>query len=290
LQIVQLNEESGNLEPVATAEHSFPATKVMFLPEEDEESRLKGDLFASTGTALHVWKLEDKEVKLVTSLRSETSQAPLTAFDWSVWQKHKMGVSAVDTTIAIWNVEREKMESRLIAHDKAVYDFVFLQSSNLFASVGADGSMRVFDMRNLERCTVVYQAESSSALLRLSENKFSLNQFAAIATDTPGVILLDIRRPNHPLAMLTTQDTGCVNHITWAPHSRHHILCGTEDGEGLIWDVQKVRSREAETAENTTPKPYAYQCTSEVFQVQWPRAMPDYVALSMATKLEVLRV
>eukprot|EP00971_Amphidinium_carterae_P316747 6296311-Amphidinium_carterae.1 len=39
LQIVQLNEESGSLELVTMAEHSFPATKVMFLPEEvDDEN------------------------------------------------------------------------------------------------------------------------------------------------------------------------------------------------------------------------------------------------------------
>jgi len=35
----------------------------------------------------------------------------------------------------------------LIAHDKEVYDMAFARGTDVFASVGADGSVRVFDLR-----------------------------------------------------------------------------------------------------------------------------------------------
>mmetsp|Transcript_20103 Transcript_20103/g.46227 ORF Transcript_20103/g.46227 Transcript_20103/m.46227 type:complete len:340 (-) Transcript_20103:72-1091(-) len=293
LQIVQLNEETGNLEEVSTVEHSFPATKVMFLPEETPQSRMSGDLLASTGTALYVWRMEENQVKMVTKLQNTRSQqAPLTAFDWSVAHNNKVGVSSVDTTCTIWDLERERIETQLIAHDKAVYDIAFLQRENLFASVGADGSVRVFDQRNLDHSTIVYEAQPPAQLLRLSWNKINPNHIATIATDTPGVILIDIRRPSMPLATLSTQDTGCVNHLAWAPHSRNHLLCGTDDGQGLIWDVKEVSFSRSETQDSSLPRPalYSYQCASEVFQVQWPSSQPDYVALGSTSKLEVLRV
>jgi WD repeat-containing protein 68 len=39
------------------------------------------------------------------------------------------------------------VKTQLIAHDKEVYDMGFTQGTNGFASVGADGSVRMFDLR-----------------------------------------------------------------------------------------------------------------------------------------------
>ena len=53
------------------------------------------------------------------------SVAPLTGFDWNVHDKKKLGTASIDTTCTIWNSERGKIETQLIAHDKAVYDMQF---------------------------------------------------------------------------------------------------------------------------------------------------------------------
>lgn len=37
--------------------------------------------------------------------------------------------------------------TQLIAHDKGVFDIAFAKGENLFASVGEDGSVRMFDLR-----------------------------------------------------------------------------------------------------------------------------------------------
>ena len=56
------------------------------------------------------------------------------------------------------------METQLIAHDKAVYDIAFAAVGNtdhLFASVGGDGSARLFDQRNLDHSTIVYETQAT---------------------------------------------------------------------------------------------------------------------------------
>ena len=56
--------------------------------------------------------------------------------------------SSIDTTCTVWNVETKQAKTQLIAHDKEVYDVAFATgSTDIFASVGADGSVRMFDLR-----------------------------------------------------------------------------------------------------------------------------------------------
>lgn len=73
--------------------------------------------------------------------------APLTSFDWNYDNLSLIGTSSIDTTCTIWDIEKSAVYTQLIAHDKEVYDISFSPDRNLFASVGADGSCRQFDLR-----------------------------------------------------------------------------------------------------------------------------------------------
>jgi WD40 repeat protein len=44
-------------------------------------------------------------------------------------------------------VQTGQAKTQLIAHDKEVYDIAFAPTTDVFASVGADGSVRMFDLR-----------------------------------------------------------------------------------------------------------------------------------------------
>lgn len=56
--------------------------------------------------------------------------------------------SSIDTTCTIWNIETGQATTQLIAHDRDVYDVAFTHHSpDMFASVGADGTIRLFDLR-----------------------------------------------------------------------------------------------------------------------------------------------
>jgi len=45
------------------------------------------------------------------------------------------------------NFQTEQAVTQLIAHDRDVYDIAFARGTDVFASVGADGSVRMFDLR-----------------------------------------------------------------------------------------------------------------------------------------------
>ena len=92
----------------------------------------------------------------------------------------------------------------------------------MFASVGADGSVRMFDLRHLEHSTIIYEDPQHTPLLRLAWNKQDPNYLATVAMDACEVIILDVRVPCTPVARLNNHK-ACVNGIAWAPHSSCHI-------------------------------------------------------------------
>jgi WD repeat-containing protein 68 len=302
IQVLELNQESQRLEVVAEDMCQFPPTKLMWRPDSPDRT---ADLLASSSTVLNIFKLEDGKLTPMVKLANQrTAQStgnlpPITSFDWSSANQHKIGCSSVDTTCTIWNVERQKIETQLIAHDKAVYDIAFAQLENLFTSVGADGSVRLFDQRNLDHSTIIYETNPSAPLLRVAWNKLNTNVIAAIALDTVGVITFDIRRPSVALKELSHNDS-CINSICWSPHTRDNLLCGTSCGTALIWDMKDAFPAKLAAAGNSTKgtssdqakvepvTPVAYECGEEIFQVQWPAAQPDYVALSTSRKIKVL--
>lgn len=131
----------------------------------------------------------------------------------------------------------------------------------MFASVGADGSVRMFDLRHLEHSTIIYEDPQHHPLLRLCWNKQDPNYLATMAMDGMEVsllftlsitllafihciqvynsnkkakiccvmllnpcqvVILDVRVPCTPVARLNNH-RACVNGIAWAPHSSCHI-------------------------------------------------------------------
>lgn len=77
------------------------------------------------------------------------------------------------------------MDTQLIAHDKEVYDIAW-GGSGVFASVSADGSVRVFDLRDKEHSTIIYETDKpDQPLLRLAWNK----QVCGVSPDNPLVLM-----------------------------------------------------------------------------------------------------
>ena len=52
---------------------------------------------------------------------------------------------------------------------------------DIFASVGADGSVRMFDLRHLEHSTIIYEDPGHTPLLRLAWNKQDPNYLATVS-------------------------------------------------------------------------------------------------------------
>lgn len=78
-------------------------------------------------------------------------------------------------TCTIWDIEHQEIKAQLIAHDKEVYDIGFaVKDPNTFATTGADGSIRHFDIRSLQHSSILYESQNPhgdpKALLRLEWN------------------------------------------------------------------------------------------------------------------------
>lgn len=137
------------------------------------------DLVATAGDYLRLWRVTDSEVRQECMLnnvckvsifsqqllphclsQNKNSEfcAPLTSFDWNEMDPNILGASSIDTTCTIWGLETGQVvgkvsgsvKTQLIAHDKEVHDIAFTRAGggrDLFASVGSDGSVRMFDLR-----------------------------------------------------------------------------------------------------------------------------------------------
>ncbi len=135
--------------------------------------------------------------------------------------------SSIDTTCTVWNIETASAVTQLIAHDREVYDVAWLPSStDIFVSVGADGSLRAFDLRSLEHSTILYETPTSkpasaaaisaaaagrpatAPLLRIAFNSATFN------IDSCDIQILDMRSPGQPVMELKAHKAA-VNALGW---------------------------------------------------------------------------
>jgi len=288
LEIIQLNNDYPVLRQMASFEHPYPATKIMWSPDP-----LGKDLLASTSDFLRIYELNDKtggQTKqtildprgMVKS--NDSYSAPLTSFDWHTVETNRIATSSVDTTVAIWDIEAGRTITQLIAHDKEVYDIAFAtKGTDVFASVGADGSCRTFDQRQLSRSDIVYETPDMSRLIRLAWNKKDANYIALVSDDSPTTVIIDIRVPSKAAFELARHHTKAINSIAWAPHSANHICTVADDCQALIWDTANIPSQ--------LPEPtLSYQTKSPINQVQWSARQSSWISIAVGDVLQLLKV
>jgi len=298
VSIIQLHEEQGDFVHIGTFEHPYIATKVLWIPDPKSAHP---DLLATTGDYLRLWRVgghhgASLEV-LLNNNRSAEYCAPLTSADWNEVDVSLIGTSSIDTTCTIWQIETGQalatteraiegsVKTQLIAHDKEVYDIEFSKFSSgrdIFASAGADGSIRMFDLRHMEYSTIVFEEPSRKGLLRLAWNKQDQNYLATFAQNSNEVYILDIRVPSMPVAVLRNH-TGFVNGIAWAPHSTCHICTVAEDSQALIWDCHQIPRAVEDPI-------LAYAAAGRINQVCWSSTLTDWISISYEKSLELLRV
>ncbi|RYR34193.1 hypothetical protein Ahy_A10g048928 isoform B [Arachis hypogaea] len=244
------------------------------------------DLLATSGDYLRLWEVRESSVEALSLFNnSKTSEfcAPLTSFDWNDIDPKRIGTSSIDTTCTIWDIEKGVVETQLIAHDKEVYDIAWGEA-RVFASVSADGSVRIFDLRDKEHSTIIYESpQPDTPLLRLAWNKQDLRYMATILMDSNKVVILDIRSPTMPVAELE-RHRGSVSAIAWAPQSSRHICSAGDDAQALIWELPTV------AGPNGIDPMSVYSAASEINQLQWSVAQPDWIAIAFANKMQLLRV
>ncbi|KAJ3195539.1 ddb1 and cul4 associated factor 7 [Irineochytrium annulatum] len=333
IQIIQLFDRAAEFVKVGEIEHNYPVTKLLWSPYKGGQSP---DLFATTGDYFRIYELMDSEdarsvatenaemgarkhINQAIHCRATLSNnkkdycAPLTSFDWNETDPSLCVTSSIDTTCTVWDVNAQQAKTQLIAHDKEVYDVAFARGTDVFASVGADGSVRMFDLRALDHSTIIYETPSmvvpapppmnvpgagptgnlsaptnmtveNPPLLRLAWNKQDPNYLASIQIDSPSVLILDIRVPAVPVTELQGHNAN-VNAIQWAPHSSGHICSAGDDSQALVWDITHLpKSRPLRDPI------LAYHAESSINQLSWSTTSPEWVAIAFGQSIQALKV
>ncbi|GBB84504.1 hypothetical protein RclHR1_11070002 [Rhizophagus clarus] len=307
---------------IAETDHHYPITKVLWEPFRGGLNT--PDLLATAGDHLRLWEITDEIVNasntiganshtgfrqkklihksILTNTKADFN-APLTSFDWNEVDPTLAVTSSIDTTCTVWNVETRQAKTQLIAHDKEVYDVAFATgSTDVFASVGADGSVRMFDLRALEHSTIIYETvmphpsqvnasnqTQSSALLRLCFNKIEPQYLATFHMDSTDVQILDVRVPGVPVAELRGH-SSTVNCVNWAPNHRGYLCSGGDDSQVLVWDINNMSMSHNNVNRYNQDPILAYKAANEICQLSWSCKCPDWVAIGFGNIVQALRV
>lgn len=275
LQILQACHESNDstsFQLLAESPVAYPPTKIKWEPRSDPTGGAVGSSqpggqatssrLISTGDCLRLWDYDGESSKLVQRcalLNKPKSEymPPLTSFDWNKVDPSLVVTSSIDTTCTIWDITTSSARTQLIAHDSEVYDVSFVANSvDVFASVGADGSVRVFDLRSLDHSTIIYEPTNPVPLLRIAANPFDPNILATVAHNSSRIHILDIRVPGVPLTTLDGH-TRAVNSISWAPgtgkngYKRHLLASSGDDCQVLLWDTTDAPNLRASNKVNS---------------------------------------
>eukprot|EP00210_Caulerpa_lentillifera_P002986 g2851.t1 len=287
LEILELNENTGvfHRDPVNCTKHEFPATKVMFSPDS---TSIHSDLLATSSDALCIWRLTNGQglelkCRLLSDKNPHYSKA-LTSFDWNPQEPTSIATCSIDHSCTIWNIESQTVEKQLIAHTDEVSDIAWSCSPGIFATVSTDGSVRIFDRRNIGNSSVIYES-ARTALVRVAWNRVDARYLATVAQDDHRVMVLDIRYPTIPIAELE-RHKGPVNAVIWAPHSSCHLCTAGDDGQALIWDLTSVQ----QPMEKNLDPILSYEGSSEILQLEWCNGRPDWIAISFNKMAQILRV
>uniref|UniRef100_A0A914LIG0 WD_REPEATS_REGION domain-containing protein n=1 Tax=Meloidogyne incognita TaxID=6306 RepID=A0A914LIG0_MELIC len=263
------------------------------------------ELFATTSNYLRIFRYHPNrdfnqipitlECELYSTNKSNIYSAPLTGLDWNEVDSTLLATCSIDTTCTVWNVETVQQigqvkaiegsqKTQLIAHEKPVHDIAFAKldsgGRDQFATAGADGSVRLFDLRSLQHSTILYEDPEKRMLNHVAWNKREHTKLATVAHESFEVVILDIRVPCRPLARFGNH-RGFINGIAWAPHSTVHICTAGSDRQALIWQMNHF---------NRDEPILAYTAEGEINQIHWSNNFHQWISICFNKSMEILRV
>ncbi|KXT08720.1 hypothetical protein AC579_1576 [Pseudocercospora musae] len=310
---------------VAEATCAYPVTRILWEPPSSQKSST--DLLATSGDHLRLWSLPSpstphsahinrsasantrdpapqklQPLALLSNSKTPEHTAPLTSLDWNTLSPKLIITSSIDTTCTIWDIPTLTAKTQLIAHDKEVFDVRFCAGSvDVFVSCGADGSVRMFDLRSLEHSTIIYEPaekadktasptatspskggqtlSSAPPLLRLAASPHDAHLLATFASDSNVIRILDVRQPGQAVLELKGHK-GNLNSIEWNPSRRGMLASGADDSLVMVWDLLNSQNQAsvATSAMNGNGSgqaesgkgPFAsWKCEYEVANVSW---------------------
>ena len=124
-----INYQSNPIKLKSQVKCEFPVSSILFSPHEENKN-----LLISTSDILSLYSYEEEQLNLKVAFKRRTKDynGPLTSSDWSRANKAIIGVSSVDGTCSIWDLNKLVEKYMIIAHDKEVYDISLGQDEFIF--------------------------------------------------------------------------------------------------------------------------------------------------------------
>lgn len=305
---------------VAEATCAYPVTRILWEPPSSQKQST--DLLATSGDHLRLWSLPQQStphsgnsitrsttassrdpapqklqpLALLSNSKTPEHTAPLTSLDWNTLSPKLIITSSIDTTCTIWDIPTLTAKTQLIAHDKEVFDVRFCAGSvDVFVSCGADGSVRMFDLRSLEHSTIIYEpaekTEKCASAIYSTFNRHETDMIAAASpssssptkgpgqTMSPAPPLLRLAASPHDSHLLATfaSDSNIIrildvrspgtamlelrghqanlNAIEWNPNRRGMLASGADDSLVLVWDLYRAQGQSGAPGINGSTNP-----------------------------------
>lgn len=274
-----INLQTNPIKLKSQVKCEFPVSSILFSPHEENKN-----LLISTSDILSLYSYEEEQLNLKVAFKRRTKDynGPLTSSDWSRANKAIIGVSSVDGTCSIWDLNKLVEKYMIIAHDKEVYDISLGQDEFIFMSTGADGSVRLFDSRQANSSSIIFETRDESPMTRLKWNLVNPNFILTVIVDKNEIYILDQRKLSAPYGILKVH-TNVVNNAIWAPQSNSNLISVSDDKSALLWDIY---------CDSKKPEEFImkYEAEYEIENVAWGDVTQNWIGIIDGNQAEILRI
>ena len=278
IEILELID--NELKNVHEEKLEYPCTKLLWSPNSNKSS-----LLATSSDCIQLYDYIEDTHQLVSIKKLNNNKSkycgPLTSFDWNTVNDALLGTASLDTTCTIWDLNKFSIKTQLIAHDKEVFDIQFGNDENTFISGGADGSVRLFDLRSLNHSTIIYETKGSTPINKLAWNLQTSNLIAALSLDKSIIYIFDSRANSNVSMDELTLHKEPVTGIVWAPDNPTQLCSVSEDCSVIISNVHNEQ-----LAQNTN---VSYNAPSSINNVDWCKSFPEWIGITFQNKVQLLR-
>ncbi len=231
IEIVEYRHDK--IKKVHSEQIEFPCTKLKWSPLSNSP------ILAASSDAMRIYSYNQEQNNLYlnkTLIKTKQYNAPITSFDWNAGNSALLGTVSIDTTATIWDVNQSTAIKQIIVHDKDVYDICFSKKfENYFITTGEDGSIRGFDLRNLNESDVLFENHDLTPMTRVAFNSQNENFLAALCLEKNYFYIIDIRKKEDAIPFTT--HINAVNAMAWSPISNAHLCTVSDDKCAYLWDI-----------------------------------------------------
>ena len=257
----------------------YPCTKILWSPKSSK------NLFATSSDGIDLYNFSEANHKLIfkDKLFNKKSKycGALTSFDWNSVNDSILGTASLDTTCTIWDLNKASIKTQLIAHDKEVFDIQFGNDENTFISGGADGSVRLFDLRELNHSTIIYETKGGTPINKLAWNLKTPNLIAALSLDKNVIYIFDSRANTNVSMDELSLHKAPVTGIVWAPDNPSQLCSVSEDNNVIISNVHNDQ-----LSQNSN---VSYNAPFAINNVDWCKSFPEWIGITFQNKVQLLR-